>query len=150
MSDLGWASSTNWLVRSDPWRQQPVSLLEGTLSNEERHFSSISCSCRSGNLSKKTRLRKTIPTPKRVAIAWWRLVGGGSFRDVATQFDVGKSTCVKITREFCHALNRLSRYFIKFPATCRETTIFSPIYLHGYQNIKMALSSTRRFPAKSK
>lgn len=71
---------------------------------------------------RNTRLRKAISTPKRVAIALWRLAGGGSFRDVAAQFDVGKSTCVKITREFCHALNRLSRHFIKFPVTCRETT----------------------------
>lgn len=71
---------------------------------------------------RNTRLRKAIPTPKRVAIALWRLAGGGSFRDVAAQFDVGKSTCVKITREFCHALNRLSRHSIKFPVTCRETT----------------------------
>ena len=42
---------------------------------------------------------------------------------MATQFHMGKSTCVKITRECCHALNRLSRHFIKFPVTCRETTI---------------------------
>lgn len=41
---------------------------------------------------------------------------------MATQFDVGKSTCVKITREFCHALSRLSRHFIKFSVTCFETT----------------------------
>ena len=70
---------------------------------------------------RNTRLRKAIPTPKRVAIALWRLIRGGSFRDVATQFDVGKSTCVKLTRQFFQALNRLSRHFIKFPVTCRET-----------------------------
>ena len=72
---------------------------------------------------RNTRLRKALSTPKRVAIALWRLARGGSFRDVATQFDMGKSTCVKKTREFCHALNRLSRHFIKFLVTCRETTI---------------------------
>ena len=71
---------------------------------------------------RNTRLWKAIPRPKRVAIALWRLAGGGSFGDVATHFDVGKSTCVKISREVCYALNRLSKHFIKFPVTCRETT----------------------------
>ena len=59
-----------------------------------------------------------------MAVALWWLSGGGSVRDVATHFDVGKSTCVKITREFCHArtLNMLSRHFVKFMITCLETT----------------------------
>ena len=70
---------------------------------------------------RNTKLRKTIPTSKRVAIALWRPAGGRSFRDVATHFDVGKSTCVKITKEFCGAVNRLSIRFLKFPVTCRET-----------------------------
>ena len=77
---------------------------------------------------RNTRLRKAIPTPKRVAIALWQLAGEGSFRDVATQFYMGKSTCVKKTREFCHALNKLSRHFIKFPVTCRETTITRALF----------------------
>jgi hypothetical protein len=68
-----------------------------------------------------TRLRMPISTPK-LAIALWRLACGGSFRDIATHFDVGKSTCVTITKEFCQALNRLSRRFIKFPVNCRDTT----------------------------
>ena len=71
---------------------------------------------------RNTRLQKAIHTMKRVAIALWRLAGGGSFCDVAMQFDVGKSMCVKITGAFCHALNRVSRHFIKFRVTCRETT----------------------------
>ena len=69
-----------------------------------------------------TRLREAIPTHKRVAIALWRLAGGGSFRDIATNFDVGKSSCVTITKEFCRALNRPSRKFIKLPVNCRDTT----------------------------
>ena len=68
-----------------------------------------------------TRLRQAISTPKRVAIALWRLAGNGSFREIAAHFDVGKSTCVTITKEFCQALNLLSRQFIKFPTSCRET-----------------------------
>ena len=71
---------------------------------------------------RNTRLREAISTPKRVAIALWRLAGGTSFREVATQFDVGKSSCVAITKEFCQALNTFSRRFIKFPSNTRETT----------------------------
>jgi hypothetical protein len=67
-------------------------------------------------------LRKPISTPKCVAIALWRLVCGDSFRDIATHFDVEKSTCVTITKKFCQALNILSKRFIKFPVNCRDTT----------------------------
>ena len=38
-----------------------------------------------------------ISPPKRVAIALWRLAGSVRFRDIATHFDVGKSTYVTIT-----------------------------------------------------
>ena len=69
-----------------------------------------------------TRFHEAISTHKCVAIALWRLAGGGSFRDIATNFDVGKSSCVTITKEFCRALNRLSRQFIKLPVNCRDTT----------------------------
>ena len=68
-----------------------------------------------------TVLGDAILTPKRVAIALWHLAVAESFRDIATNFDVGKSTCVKITKEFCRALNRLSRHFLKFPGNRRET-----------------------------
>ena len=56
-----------------------------------------------------------------MAIALWRLAVGSSFRSIAAHFDVGKSTCVRITKEFCQALNRFSRQYIKFPTTCAET-----------------------------
>ena len=62
-----------------------------------------------------TVLRDAISTPKKVAIALWRLVVGGSFRDIATHFDVEKSTCVKITKEFCRALNRPVTALYKIP-----------------------------------
>lgn len=69
-----------------------------------------------------TVLRNPIPPHKRVAIALWRLAVGSSFRAIAAHFDVGKSTCVNITKEFCQALNTLSRHYIKFPNNCDETT----------------------------
>jgi hypothetical protein len=56
-----------------------------------------------------------------VAIALWRLAGGASFRTIATHFDVAKSTCVTITKEFCKALNRLVGNYIKFPSNRDET-----------------------------
>jgi len=57
-----------------------------------------------------------------VSIALWRLAGGGSFREVSSHFDVGKSSCVTITKEFCRALNRFSRRFIKLPVNHHDTT----------------------------
>ena len=71
---------------------------------------------------RNTRLRDAIPPAKRVAIALWRLAGGASFREVAMHFDVGKSSCVTITKEFCRPLNRFSRHFIKLPVNHRDTT----------------------------
>ena len=46
-------------------------------------------------------MRKAIRVEKRVAIAIWRLSTGNSFRSVAKTFAIGKSTAVKVTREFC-------------------------------------------------
>ena len=68
-----------------------------------------------------TQLRKAIPIEKRVAIAIWRLSTGNSFRSVAKTFAVGKSTAVKITREFCTEMRRLAPLFIKFQSNRRET-----------------------------
>ena len=70
---------------------------------------------------RSTKRRGTICIARRVAIALWRLAGCESYREIAAHFDVGKSTCVTITREFCQALNRLSGRLIKFPSNCRET-----------------------------
>ena len=67
-----------------------------------------------------TQLRRAIPVEKRVAIAIWRLSTGNSFRSVAKTFAVGKSTAVKILREFCTEIARLSPQFIKFPSNRRE------------------------------
>jgi len=73
-------------------------------------------------LRKNTRLRKAIPPAKRVDIALWRLAGGGRFGEVSSHFDVGKSSCVTITKEFCRAPNRFSRRFIKLPVNHHDTT----------------------------
>ena len=70
---------------------------------------------------RNTVFRDAISPAKRVAIALWRLAGGASFRTIATHFDVGKSTCVTITKEFCKALNRLVGNYIKFPSNRDET-----------------------------
>ena len=57
-----------------------------------------------------------------MAIALWRLAVGSSFRAISSHFDVGKSMCVNITKEFCQALITLPRHYIKFPNNCDETT----------------------------
>ena len=71
---------------------------------------------------KNTVLRNPIPPRKQVAIALRRLAVGSSFCAIAVHFDVGKSTCVTITKEFCQARNTLSRHYVKFSNNCDETT----------------------------
>ena len=70
---------------------------------------------------RNTVFRDAISPAKRVAIALWRLAGGASFRTIAAHFDVGKSSCVTITKEFCKALNRFAGNYIKFPTNRDET-----------------------------
>ena len=69
-----------------------------------------------------THFRRAIPIEKRVGIALWRLSTGNAFRTVTRTFGVSKSTAVQITREFCSEMLRLSRCFIHFPRSRRETT----------------------------
>ena len=66
-----------------------------------------------------TRFRPAVSVRKRVAIALWRLANGASYRTIATNFGVEKSTCVQITNNFCEAICRLE--YIKFPVNMRET-----------------------------
>ena len=68
-----------------------------------------------------TNMRKAIRVEKRVAIAVWRLSTGISFRSVAKTFAIGKSTAVKITREFGKEFDRTASAFIKFPRNPLET-----------------------------
>ena len=78
----------------------------------------------SGRECKKndTNFRKAIPLEKRVAIALWRLANGNSYRTIAKTFAVGKSTSVKITKEFCQTVSLYAPRYINFPKTRRETT----------------------------
>ena len=68
-----------------------------------------------------TNMRKAIRVEKRVAIAIWCLSTGNSFRSVAKLFAIGKSTAVKITREFCKEFCRNSICFYKIPRNPLET-----------------------------
>lgn len=84
-------------------------------------------------LRRKMRLWKAISPAKRVAIALWRLPGGGSFCEVATHFDVGKSSCVTIIKEFCRALKRFSRRFVKLPVNHHDTTRAIALFQDEYK-----------------
>lgn len=53
---------------------------------------------------KTTRFRETIPVPKRIAMALWRLATGSDYRSIGQLFGVGRSTCCKITHHVCDAL----------------------------------------------
>ena len=59
-----------------------------------------------------TSFRKAIPVEKRVGL--WRLETGNSYRCIAKMFVIGKSTAVKISKDFCSALRKSCTY-IKFP-----------------------------------
>uniref|UniRef100_A0A8C3FU42 DDE Tnp4 domain-containing protein n=1 Tax=Chrysemys picta bellii TaxID=8478 RepID=A0A8C3FU42_CHRPI len=56
---------------------------------------------------KDTRLRAALPVEKRVAIAIWKLATPDSYRSVANQFGVGKSTAGIVLMQVCKAINRI-------------------------------------------
>uniref|UniRef100_A0A8C3HP06 Putative nuclease HARBI1 n=1 Tax=Chrysemys picta bellii TaxID=8478 RepID=A0A8C3HP06_CHRPI len=56
---------------------------------------------------KDTRLRAALPVEKRVAIAIWKLATPDSYRSVANQFGVGKSTVGIVLMQVCKAINRI-------------------------------------------
>ena len=62
-----------------------------------------------------TTFRRPIPVHTQVAISVWRLATGECYRSISSHFSVGKSTAVKIVREFCECLVLLSDLFISFP-----------------------------------
>ena len=70
---------------------------------------------------RNTVFRDAISPEKPVAIVIWRLAGGASFRTITAHFDVRKSSCVTITKEFCEALNHFTGNYIKFPTNHDET-----------------------------
>ena len=51
-----------------------------------------------------TKLRKSIPVPKRIAICIWHLATGEDLRSLGWRFDVGKSTACMIVNEVCQAI----------------------------------------------
>ena len=70
------------------------------------------------NLQKHdTTFRKAIPIEKQVALSVWRLATGNSCRTISKAFGIGKSTVVKITREFCSELCELSLDLSRFLTT---------------------------------
>ena len=63
-----------------------------------------------------TRLRRTIPVAKRLAVALYYICHGESFEEVASLFHIGPSTVGKIVHEVVSALTKpLSRDSIVFP-----------------------------------
>ncbi|XP_053863005.1 uncharacterized protein LOC128825021 [Malaclemys terrapin pileata] len=56
---------------------------------------------------KDTRLRAALPVEKRVAIAIWKLAIPDSYRSVANQFGVGRSTVGIVLMQVCTAINRI-------------------------------------------
>ncbi|XP_065438119.1 uncharacterized protein LOC135981036 [Chrysemys picta bellii] len=56
---------------------------------------------------KDTRLRAALPVEKWVAIAIWKLATPDSYRSVANQFGVGKSTVGIMLMQVCKAINRI-------------------------------------------
>lgn len=68
-----------------------------------------------------TNMRQAIPVEKRVAVALWRLATGNSYGTTGLTFGVGRCTALKLKDEFCSALLRNSKEFIKFPKGEAET-----------------------------
>ena len=62
-----------------------------------------------------TSFRKAIPVEKRVAIGLWRLATENVYRCIAKTFAIGKSTALKISKDFCSALRLQSCTYVKFP-----------------------------------
>ncbi|XP_053876904.1 uncharacterized protein LOC128833047 [Malaclemys terrapin pileata] len=56
---------------------------------------------------KDTRLRAALPVEKQVAIAIWKLATPDSYRSVANQFGVGKSTVEIVLMQACKTINRI-------------------------------------------
>ena len=69
-----------------------------------------------------THLRRAISIEKHVGVAIGRLATGDTFRSIAKTFAIGKSTTVKITKEFCLEMKRKASHYIKFPKTRLETS----------------------------
>ena len=68
---------------------------------------------RSALEKRDTQLRQAIPIEKRVGVPIWRLATGDTFRSIARTLAIGKSTAVKITKEFCLEMHLITSSFPK-------------------------------------
>ena len=62
-----------------------------------------------------TRLRKAVPTDKRVVITLWFLATGADFRTIARLFGVSKSTVSLVVKDVSSAILLLLPRYIRFP-----------------------------------
>ena len=69
---------------------------------------------------KDTKLRQSIPVHKRVAVALWWLATGDTYRSSGLQFGIGRCTAMLIKQDFCNAIAKHAKEFIKFPETEQE------------------------------
>jgi len=63
---------------------------------------------------KDTRMRQSIPVHKRVAVALWQLATGDTYRSTGLQFGHVEK------QDFCNAIAKRAKEFIKFPETEQE------------------------------
>ena len=69
---------------------------------------------------KDTKLWQSIPVHKRVAVALWQLATGDTYRSTGLQFGIGWCTALLIKQDFCNAIAKHAKEFIKFPETEQE------------------------------
>ena len=69
---------------------------------------------------KDTRLRQSIPVHKRLTVTLWRLATGDTYRSTGLQFGIGRCTAMLINKDFCNAIAKRAKEFIKFPETEQE------------------------------
>ena len=67
--------------------------------------------------------RKAIPLEKRVAVAFWRLATGNSYRSISKVFGIGLTSVTKIVYEFCESIFEEYGQFTKFTANGHETAL---------------------------
>lgn len=97
-------------------QQWPEDLFKKEIRVGKKLFTYL-CKCLGPYLERKdTRWRKAIPTRRSVAIALKKLATGMRLRDIASKFEVGKSTVGRIVTDFCEVVEeRLMPIAIRWP-----------------------------------
>ena len=90
---------------------------------------------------KDTRLRQSIPVHKRVVVALWRLATGDTYQSTWLQFGSGRCMAMLIKQDFCKAIAKRAKKFIKFPE--KEQEVLQSIRLF-YKQVSISRSSTCR------